>query len=523
MRRSLALLVITALAVSGCGGSPEGSTGYATDGTFTIAIPEDRGPFDPYHINLTGYAGLAYDSLVYLRPGGKFVSGLAKEWSADARSATFTLRPGVTCSDGTPLTASQVAAAITYNADPKNQTQFYGVSVPTAPMTVTGDDATGTVRIAMTKEPFGFLLHTVGQLPIVCAKGLKNREVLKKGSDGTGPFVLTEYTPGQSFTFAVRKDYAWGPDGADTKAPGTPAKVVLKVVPNDATAANLLLSGELNLARIAGEDRLRLDAQGLKKVGVAGPGAWLRFNQLGERPTTDKRLRQALMHALDLDQVIKVSTGGQGKASTGLVAMNPNPCTEDTIAGRLPGHDAAAAKALLDQAGWTAGADGTRSKDGKPLTLDLHYVSAFSPFEKPTAELIAGQLKAAGVTVKLSPDTIVAFGKQMYETSDWDLYLVTGGFYLPSQAVKFVSGPFPPKGTNGSGIANKEYDALVTKAQTMVPPQACEYWKQAEQALWREVNIAPISDRPNGYYLSKAEADLFGFELPIPTSIRVRP
>jgi peptide/nickel transport system substrate-binding protein len=387
-------LTILCLAASGCNRSPDsasrsGSTKYATDGKFTMAVSADPGSFDPYHSQLIfGQAHLAYDSLVNLRRDGKFVSGLAEDWRADAHSATFALRSGVTCSDGTPLTAAQVAADINYVADPANGSAQYGVNTPPVPLTATASDASRTVKV-VTKKPFGFLLHTIGQLPIMCSRGLKDSKILKTASDGTGPFVLTQVIPGQSYTFKVRKDYAWGPDGATTKEPGTPSTLVLRVVENDTTATNLMLSGEVNLAQIMGEDRKRLEAAGLGRVDRPLAGAWLWFNQLNKRPTADQRVRRALVQALNLDQLIKVNTGGTGKAAASLSSMEPKPCAGDTVAGRFPPHDVKAAKALLDEAGWIENANGTRSKDGARLRLDLHYVPSYSPFNKPTAELVA--------------------------------------------------------------------------------------------------------------------------------------
>src|SRR4051812_5832700 len=103
MRRHFALLgslVAACLLGSACAGPADQSAPvrYSTNATFTMAISDDLSSFDPYRTNLVGYAKLAYDSLVNLRPDGTFGSGLARSWTADASSATFTLRPDVTCS-----------------------------------------------------------------------------------------------------------------------------------------------------------------------------------------------------------------------------------------------------------------------------------------------------------------------------------------------------------------------------------------------------------------------------------------
>ena len=98
-----------------------------------------------------------------------------------------------------------------------------------------------------TEQPVPFLLQSTGAgLFIVCAQGLADRTILATGTDGTGPFVLEEAVPNDHYTFRARDDYTWGPDGATTDAPGFPSEAVLRVVENESTAANLLLSGEVN-------------------------------------------------------------------------------------------------------------------------------------------------------------------------------------------------------------------------------------------------------------------------------------
>ncbi len=460
--------------------------------------------------------------MVNLRGDGSFVSGVAERWSADARSATFTLRPDVTCSDGTPLKASQVAADIRFNNDPKNKSLLYGSSVPAVPLTVTSDDATRTVKVVSEKQPYALLLHTVGQMPILCPKGLSDPSVLKTASDGTGPFALTGYVPGQSFTYRVRKEYAWGPGGGKTDVPGMPDHVVLKVVPNETTAANLLASGAVNMASVAGADRARLDARGLKSVDTNSAGTWLRFNQLqSSRATSDKRVRRALVQALNLDEVVKVSTGGQGHAAKGLLALDPQSCPGDTMAGQVPALDVSGAEKSLDEAGWLKAADGVRKRNGKPLALDLHYIPTTSPYEASAAELMAEKWRQIGVQVKLVSDTLITYTDVMYKTGNWDLYLANVSASLPTMLIPSLSGAVPPNGRNGSGIVNKAYTANTVKAMSMTMPAACQYWQQAERALWSDVNILPISILPARYYLNGAQARLNGVQRPVPLSLRL--
>ena len=74
--------------------------------------------------------------------------------------------------------------------------------------------------------------------------------------------MLEEAVANDHYTFSARDDYTWGPDGATSELPGFPSEVVVRIVENESTAANLLLSGEVNIAMIAGADRQRVESEG---------------------------------------------------------------------------------------------------------------------------------------------------------------------------------------------------------------------------------------------------------------------
>ncbi len=524
---TITALIAAGLVATSCGGpaarSGQGrSTHYAKDGVFTMAISAAPASFNPYGgLGAHGLGPLAYDSLVNQLPDGRFVSGLAQKWNADAKSATFVLRPEVTCSDGTPLTATHVADAITYVSDPKHPSGQLGVNIPQEPLKATADDATRTVTVAMTKAPYGFLLNTIGRLPIVCPRGLSHPESLNTGSSGTGPYTLTKVVPGQSYTFTVRKDYRWGPGGASTAVPGTPGTVVVKIIETEATAANLLLSGQINLAKVTGPDSKRLESRGMKRLDWQTTGAWLSFNQIGGRPTADPRVRKALVSALNLSEIVKVSTGGTRQASTGLLTIAPTACAANTVAGQLPGYDVTAAERLLDEAGWVRGPGGLRTRNGRTLSLSLEYVPTNSAYDAATAELLAQQWKKIGIDVKLSGDPFAKLNEVLFKTSNWEVYLGGWFFSLPSQLVGYLSGPVPPGGDNISGIKNERYDRLVAQAKTLTAPAACRYWNDAERAIIGDLDLVPVSNRSEYWFLNKADAAMQRYNGPIPTSLRL--
>ena len=290
-------------ALSGCGGSDS----KASSDTFTMALPAAISSFHPYTSREFGYlTSLAYDSLVNLNPEGDIVSGLAEKWETTATGATFTLKSGITCSDGSELTASQVAADLEWVADPANQAWFLGALTPPTTYQVAADDAARTVTVTL-DSPFSFVLETLGaSVPIVCESGMADPGSLDKQSAGTGPFVLKSVSS-DSYTFTKRDGYAWGPEGAGTDSAAIPKEVVFKVVPSETTAASLLLSGDINASIVNGADYKRLDAAGLKHVDSPTLAGQMQLNVRKGRVTADKEVRSALVQAVDLDELTAVA------------------------------------------------------------------------------------------------------------------------------------------------------------------------------------------------------------------------
>lgn len=516
-----AALALSTTALAACGGQADGGGAeYVEGGTFTMALPADIGAFDPYrNPRLVSYAAIAYDSLVNLAPDGTMVSGLAESWDADETGATFTLRAGVTCADDTPLTASQVAAALDFVKDPTNASPLFGTLVPPTPFTVKADDNARTVQIAM-QQPYGFLLQTIGMVPIVCAAGMEDPDSLTDTSAGTGPFILTEVKPGVSYTFTLREGYSWGPDGATTDEPGMPSTVVAKIVPDQATAANLLLSGELNAAGVSGPNQDRLLQQGLPSIDIPMVVGELWFNQNEGRPGADAKVREALAKGLKLEDIIKVASSGRGERAVGIVAAESRPCQEDTTDGQLPEYDADAAAGLLEEAGWKL--NGTRrEKDGKQLRIKLRYSAIQGEPGTAAAELVKANWEDLGIGVELVSDDPNAVNRAMFQTGDFDAYWSSFAFSLPSQAVPFVSGPTPPKGQNFANIQNETYTKLVAQAAQLPAEKACPLWSDAERALVSEADVLPIAQQPVSTFLSGAEGETNSFQLIMPTSLRL--
>jgi peptide/nickel transport system substrate-binding protein len=293
--------------------------------------------------------------------------------------------------------------------------------------------------------------------------------------------------------------------------------VNFRIIPNQSTTANLMLSGEVNMSQVNGADEERL--AGLTALPTRLSLGETFFNENTGRPGADPQVRLALTTGSDVAQLMKVATNGRGVLSTGLVTIDPKPCQGDTVTGNLPAYDAAKAKSILDADGWVAGSDGIRTKGGKKLTIKFIYPQQGGDALAAAAELLAQEWKALGVDITASVITATQLNDVLFASGDWDAGWVPVGVSLPTQLVGFLSGPAPA--TNFAHINNTTYTTDATKAAaTGDVTQACALWNSAETALIKNIDVAPMFDSTLNLYLKNATATISGGEL-IGASLRL--
>jgi peptide/nickel transport system substrate-binding protein len=527
MRRfpAVAALGVMVLTLAACGSStPKASAGQPANGkTFTAVLATDPGDLDPdtTSLSVTNQVDeFLYDSLLNVDQNGKLVAGLADKWAGTTTKATFTLRKGITCSDGTVLTASDVAANINFVGNPSNGSSKIAVYVPVG-ATATANNAAGTVTVS-SPAPDAFLVQNVGGLPIICPKGMANPGLLKEGADGTGPFTLTQVLPDNQYTLTARKGYNWGPGNWTANPAGFPAKVVFKIVPNMTTAANLLLADSVNMVSVLGPDVQRLKARHLFEQDVIASLGELWFNQKAGLPTADVAVRKALTEALDLPQLGQVVAPlGQGTPATGLVSPAYSPCHGNTVSGNLPAHSVASAEAALNAAGWKVGPGGIRAKNGSKLAMTVLYDSALGPAMQAGAELLQKDWSSIGVQVTLSSLTDTEISGVIFSPAgNWGAGFIPLNVTLPSELEGFFSGPTPPTGTNFAYISNSAYNAAVKTASGIAGTGGCSDWNAAEKALFQQEDIVPFVDSVAPSFAQGATFELSQGSI-APTSIRM--
>jgi peptide/nickel transport system substrate-binding protein len=310
----LALVGVFVAAASGCSDSGGDTTasGEVPD-KVVLTLRNDVDTFDPFLSQTESGAkqvfDAIYDTLVRIGTSDGKVTvkpSMATKWDVTPDSATFTLRDGLTCGDGTPLSASGIAESLKHMADPEtgagSATRVFG---PAGVDTITSDDAANTISIKL-KAPYTlFLQNLAAGAYIVCPSALKDLKTLAGTPASTGPYTVAKLQRGESYVLKRR-------DTPVVAKADLPAEITMRVVANDTTRANLVDTGQVDISSLLGRDAERLKGKGDPIMGPAALSTALLFNQAPGLPGADKNLRTAFAHAVDASAYAKAATYGLG-------------------------------------------------------------------------------------------------------------------------------------------------------------------------------------------------------------------
>ncbi|MGY5051488.1 ABC transporter substrate-binding protein [Streptomyces sp. 900105755] len=425
----LAALLTTSVLLTACGSGDDGSGGGSgrakSGGTLTFAVGSDAGCVDPQQVgsNDTIYSvRQIVDSLTDQEPKtGKIVPWLAKSWdiSADATTFTFHLRSGVTFSDGSKLTAQVVKD--NFDAVPQ-----LGALGTLAEGYLSGVKSTAvvdplTVKVTFKQPNAQFLQATsTHSLGIESSASVKESPQQKCGDGvvGSGPFVLKQYVQNQSVTLGRRTGYDWGSSLWSKKGEAYLDKLVFKVVPEAGVRAGSLQSGQVDAISSVGKaNEAALKGGQVTLQSRANPGVVFGLGLNNARPLLkDAKVRQAISAAVDRKQIADTVYPTGTRPATSILAHTTPDYTDLSADLAL---DAAKAKSLLDSAGWQAGSDGVRTKDGKKLTLTISWFPNAAT-NQPALELVQQQLKAVGIDVVLKQLPVTQFATTL-QSGDFDV------------------------------------------------------------------------------------------------------
>ncbi|MBV9280374.1 MAG: hypothetical protein JOZ41_09870 [Chloroflexi bacterium] len=327
--RSLAGLTVFAL-LSGAplvyAGRPATATPKPSYGG-TIAVRD----YPPYEncIDVARYtAGNEFthevlDTLVVGDTRGHIYPDLATKWSTSHGGTwiTFTLRRGVRFSNGDAFNASAVKYSFDRVLDPKFPQATAGLLGPIQTVQVVNPF---TVRLIF-KAPFRPILNklTGTWIGIVDPKATAKRDPCTMVV-GTGPYKIQSVGPALSSFTLVRNPYhTWEPPIPGNTGRAYIDKIVYKPIANDATAVSALLSHEVNVTNVAGDQLSRVQGNSNYVIHktIDPTVTYFQFN-LAHAPFTSLQVRRAFIEAVDRTAVVKVAVNGQGVPAYGPVPQH---------------------------------------------------------------------------------------------------------------------------------------------------------------------------------------------------------
>ncbi|MBE1878289.1 ABC transporter substrate-binding protein [Myceligenerans pegani] len=467
-RRSAAIasVAVAALFLGACSGG-SGGAGDDQDGgpaaaELALAVNSPPNSMDPAQL-IDGQQmfvwSSVYDTLLSKENGtGELRPNAAESWeyNEDGTELTLELRDGMTFSNGDPVDAEAVAATMRRSMETPGplQPKFDAVS---------GVDAVddGTVLVEFEAYDPEFLPQLALSLGTVGHPGTMDEERTATDPIGSGAYTLdTEQTvPGTSYVLRKRDDY-WNADAYPFTT------VTVKVLQDPTASFNALQAGEINAATVRGQMVEQLgDSYSMTTIDASAVAVINILDRAGEKwpALGDVRVRQAINHAIDRENIQKSILGGAGVVSNQV--FSPYGDVYDESLNRYE-YDPAKGKALVEEAGFT----------GTTFKIPSTYLStAFEPALSQAFEDIGLGLEWVPVPPQQAQSAL--------SSGEYPLYLQIEGFN--STATSAYTHYSPGGFSNPRGYTDETLDELFDEIESTVDP---------EQALpaYRELNAYAV-------------------------------
>lgn len=482
-------MTLTACTPSVPGGA-DGSGG-GDSSTLTLLLPDTVNSIDPALAFSTGgrqASWLIYEALVRTDPeSGEAVPGLADSWEFSPTSASFLIKEGAMCADGSEITAGTVARNFERWKDPETNAPLVNNFFGSADFTVAYDDDARTVDVELTTAmPFLGAEPSFTQLGIVCDSALEDPDVLSTSSDGTGPYTVKEFVTGSHITLVRNDDYSWGPEGFVIE--DLPENVELNIVEDLNTQVNLLLGGDADAALLQPDQLARMEGESGFTEQVSDTSVtMMMFNERDGYPTADEAVRRALAQAIDIEELTEVQTQGLGYVADFLRAPSTICVDQSAIEAAMPTGGITAAQATLEDAGYVKGDDGIYAKDGAALSVQLLQME----FNSAAAELVSSAWEELGIEVEVDSRGPAQAVDALYSGTGWTVSFVGMSSNQPTGFRPFFVGPAAPDGPNFGAIDNPVYAQKQAEASQVAGLDSCPLWIDAETAVVERADWMP--------------------------------
>lgn len=459
------LRATAALAIAAC--MLCGSAQAAPKTSLVLAIGgEPEGGYDPL-LGWGRYGHPLFQSTLLSRDAALATQpDLATAWtlSDDRLTWTITLRSDARFSDGTPVTAEDVAFTFTEGAKAGGALDLTVLDSATAI-----DDATVSIRL---KQPWITFTENFYALGIVPAA--RYGEGYARDPIGSGPYRLVSWTEGEQLIVEANPNY-YGPaplfsrltflftDEDTSLAAAQAGQVDMVAVP--AALADMAPSGFRQVVVDS------VDNRGIT-FPIASPGTNAQGEAIGNAVTSDLAIRQAINLGVDRAALVDVALLGHGTPAYGPADGLPWSNSDAAVVYDLP-----AAQALLDAAGWAVGPDGVREKDGVSAAFAINYPASDST-RQMLATTLAELLKPLGIAATATGASWDHIDRIMHA----EPVMFGWGSHTPLEVYSlYESGYGGVEYYNVGYFANATVDAHFARAQS-APTLEASYadWQRAE-------------------------------------------
>jgi peptide/nickel transport system substrate-binding protein len=504
------------LALSACGTSSSGNAQIAVGGVLTIDNESGalwQCDFNPYNGSVNGqsfgvlYETLVYDNLLNDRKTPMLASDY--KWSSDNKTLTFTIRSGVTWSDGQPFSAADVVYSFNLlKQHPELDLQ--------SDWTVLSDvQPSGSDKVVMTfsQPAVPNFYQIAGQTAIV------PQHIWTSYSDpgtqkvdkpvGTGPFTMSACT-GQNIQFTRNPNY-WQKGLPHLQTVNYPA-----FLDNDPANA-FLAAGQ---AQWGGQYIPNIDTYYVAKDPQHNHYWFPPINNINIwfnttiAPLNNKLVRQAFAYSIDRGSVSKKGESGYEPAGnqTGVLSPTFDSWIDKSQADKYAyKFNPTKAASLLQQAGFTKGSDGIYAdSSGKKLSLSIINIAGYTDWVASVA-VIKDNLKQVGIELKdVNLDAQAYFAK-----------LYNGDFQLAYGSLSTSPGPTPyyelrntlhsgttaaigqPAAGDYERYKNPAVDTLLDSfGATSDSGKQHDIIKQVEAAMLEDVPVIPVTEGVAWYQYS---------------------
>jgi peptide/nickel transport system substrate-binding protein len=424
------------------------------------------------------------ETLMRVTPDMQIVPWVAERLDpVDTLTWRVTLRPDVTFHDGSPVDAEAVKASLERSMAAQPGTTSI---IPAG----TSFTASGLVLEIRTPTPVGAMASSL-------AAG--NFAVRKNNPDGTvaytGPYMPTEFVERQSVTLVAYQGYRGGP----ARTP----RILVRSIQDVNTRVLALQAGDVDIAHaLLPSDVAKLTAAGFQVHAFPFGRQNVLILNVTRAPLDDFLVRQAVALAVDREALV---AGVMDGYATPAYALAPDTLgLRGLVNTQLSDPDAA--RALLDAAGWTAGADGIRVKDGTRLTFTLGSYVQRAELE-PLATAMRDQLLDVGIETRLEvyPDINKTVAESTFDATMYSY--VTAPFGDVNRALLQL---YTPSGTNRDRYSNPAVNKLFRQYnETADPSTRLDLLGQIQTLIGQDTPVVYVV---NPYQITATSARVRGFQ-----------